>query len=87
MPDTCIPLKQGEVVFGERLRNKSHFGMHPYSGAIGYGDACAFLTAVLQSKKGKKDGMSAVYPGSIDSKNAAAFSHARLPDSGILDYL
>jgi len=75
MPDANMPFEQRKIVFRERLGNQPHFCMHLYAVAVGDGDTCAFLTAMLESKEGKKGGLGHVYARRIDSKNTTTFMH------------
>lgn len=73
MPDADIAAKLGKVTFGENFRNQTHFPMCFYLASITNGDASAFLSTMLESKKSEKDKTSYVYLPTVDSKNTTTF--------------
>lgn len=74
MPDADMSFEQGKVIFGENLGDQPHFLMELYFAAVGDGDAGAFLSPVLEGKKGKKDKPSYIYFGRVNPEDATALA-------------
>ena len=79
-----VPLRAGpshksemlsQVLFGEYLGNQAHFGVNLKLAAIGGGDACAFLAAVLQGKEGEVGKAGDVFAGGVNTENTACLMH------------
>ncbi len=62
-----------ENVFGKNLRHQAHIGVQFHLVAIGYGDACRFLTAMLQGKNAEKGAARNIHTGRENAEDAAFF--------------
>jgi hypothetical protein len=65
-----------KVFLLEDLRDETHVFAYVDSVSVGCGDACTFLTSVLQSIETKKGHPGDVLCRSVDSKDAAGFVEA-----------
>jgi hypothetical protein len=60
-----------EGCFIENLRNQTHIAVELYFLAVGGGDACTLLTAVLKSEQCKKGKPRHILTRTVNAKDAA----------------